>query len=79
MELLIAQAEAGDKRKNAVTLKELNAAEKRIAGRKLKSTILLSENSIYPHRGTKENVPARANCPDWNEKIFTRIVLPYHT
>ena len=31
MERLIAQAEAGDKQKNAVTLKELNAAEKRIA------------------------------------------------
>lgn len=31
MELLIAQTEAGDKRKNAAMLKELNAAEKRIA------------------------------------------------
>ena len=59
MELLIAQAEAGDKRKNAVTLKELNAAEKRIA-----------ELSVIFKRLYEDKVPVRVNFSDWNEKNF---------
>ena len=33
----------------------------------------------YPCYILKENVPARANCPDWNKNFLTRIVLSYHT
>ena len=59
MELLIAQAEAGDKRKNAATLKELNASEKCIA-----------ELSVIFKRLDEDKVPVRVNFSDWNEKNF---------
>lgn len=59
MERLIAQAEAGDKQKNAVTLKELNAAEKRIA-----------ELSVIFKRLYEDKVPVRVIHSDWNEKNF---------
>ena len=59
MERLIAQAEAGDKQKNAATLKELNAAEKRIA-----------ELSVIFKRLYEDKVPVRVNYSDWNEKNF---------
>lgn len=59
MELLSAQTEAGDKRKNAATLKELNAAEKRIA-----------ELSVIFKRLYEDKVPVRVNYSDWNEKNF---------
>lgn len=59
MELLIAQAEAGDKRKNAATLKELNASEKCIA-----------ELSVIFKRLYEDKVPVRVNYSDWNEKNF---------
>ena len=44
------------------------------------TTTLSSASSICQHRGTKENVPARAKYAlTGTRKNFTQIVLPYHT
>lgn len=61
MELLIAQTEAGDKRKHAATLKELNAAEKRIA-----------ELSVIFKRLYEDNV-----CGRISDERFTELSSDY--
>lgn len=61
MELLIAQTEAGDKRKNAATLKELSAAEKRIA-----------ELSVIFKRLYEDNV-----CGRISDERFTELSSDY--
>lgn len=61
MELLSAQTEAGDKRKNAATLKELSAAEKRIA-----------ELSVIFKRLYEDNV-----CGRISDERFTELSLDY--
>lgn len=63
MELLIAQTEAGDKRKNVATLKELNAAEKRIA-----------ELSVIFKRLYEDNV-----CGRISDERFTELSAEYET